>query len=126
MDRILYESLGRYFHALEMKGYMPFVYAKKLLVLIFFRDFVFCDYRGILSKGDYRVIERALDCLWGSNCLIPYPDYLKMGKLYLGQMTEMAQRIKTIEDTEVMKLIHNLDSAEGTTDSDVEVVSEEE
>lgn len=109
-----------------MKGYMPFVYAKKLLVLIFFRDFVFCDYRGILSKDDYRVIERALDCLWGSNCLIPYPDYLKMGKLYLGQMTEMAQRIKTIEDTEVMKLIHNLDSAEGTTDSDVEVVSEEE
>ena len=39
----------------------------------------------------------ALDCLFGSTCLIPYPDYLKMGKLHLGDMTEVSQRISQNE-----------------------------
>jgi hypothetical protein len=65
---------------------------------------VYHDYRGLLSKADYSLIEQALNCLYGSTCLIPYPDYLKMGKLHLGEMTEMAQRIKRAEDTEVVKV----------------------
>jgi hypothetical protein len=79
-------------------------HAQRLMLLIFYRDFTLKDYRGLLSKDDYHLIEKALDCLWGSNCLIPYPDYLKMGKLHLGEMTEMAQRIKRAEDTEVVKV----------------------
>ena len=86
--------------------------AKKLLLLIFYRDFVYHDYRGLLSREDYLLIERALDCLWGSTCLIPYPDYLKMGKLHLGEMTEMAQRVKNLEDTEVLKAM-NVESISG-------------
>jgi hypothetical protein len=73
---------------------------------------VYCDYRGLLSKDDYRLIEKALDCLYGSTCLIPYPDYLKMNKLHLGEMTEMAQRVKTLEDTDVVKVIHSDESDE--------------
>ena len=98
MDNILYESLSNYFHALELKGYMPHSHAQKLLLLIFYRDFTLKDYRGLLSKDDYHLIERALDCLWGSSCLIPYPDYLKMSKLCLGGMTELATRTKAVED----------------------------
>lgn len=123
MDEIVYQGLARYFHALKSAGYMPYKDMTKLLILIFYRDFVFHDYRAVLKKEDYKLIERALDCLYGSTCLIPYPDYLKMGKLYLGQMTEMAQRIKSVEDAAVLKLIHDTGSVENP-DSDVTVLVE--
>ena len=45
-----------------------------------------------------------------------------MGKLHLGEMTEMTQRLKSLEDTEVVKMIHE---AEADTQSDVVVVMEE-
>lgn len=107
MDNILYNSLSSYFHALEVKGYMPYSQSQKLLVLGFYRDFVYGDYRGILTKDDYHLIELALDCLYGSTCLIPYPDYLKMSKLHLGSMTELAQRVQDLEDTNVLKIVHD-------------------
>ena len=103
MDEMLYNSLSSYFNALEYKGYMPYSQMQKLLVLIFYKDFVYNDYRGLLSKDDYLLIERALDCLYGSTCLIPYPDYLKMGKLHLSEATELANRIEALEKTEVLK-----------------------
>ena len=125
MDEILYNALTKYYHALELKGYMANSHAVKLLILIFFRDFVFHDYRGLITKEDYHLIEKALDCIYGSTCLIPYPDYLKMGKLYLGEMTEMAQRVKTLEDTPVLKLL-NPEDAESNPNSDVLIVTGDE
>lgn len=125
MDEILYNALTKYYHALELKGYMANSHAVKLLILIFFRDFIFHDYRGLITKEDYHLIEKALDCIYGSTCLIPYPDYLKMGKLYLGEMTEMAQRVKTLEDTPVLKLL-NTEDAESNPNSDVLVVTDDE
>ena len=126
MDEIIYNALTSYYHALEKLGYMSNSQAQKLLLLIFYRDFVFNDYRGLISREDYQLIERALNCLYGTTCLIPYPDYLKMGKLHLGEVTELAQRVKNIEDTEVVKLIHDLDNAEGTLPADVLLYAEEE
>ena len=122
MDEILYNSLSSYFHALEYKGYMPYPQMQKLLVLIFYRDFVYNDYRGLISKDDYLMIERALDCLYGSTCLIPYPDYLKMGKLHIGETTEMANRIKNLEETQVLKAFN----FEGSDDSDIAILESEE
>lgn len=125
MDEIVYEALSRYFHALEIHGYMSKTHSIKLLVLSFFKDFVFQDYRGILTKKDYCLIERALDCLYGTSCLIPYPDYLKMGKLHLGEITEMAQRVKTLEDTDVVKVMHDFENADDMQ-SDVMIVTNDE
>lgn len=126
MDEILYNALSGYYHALELRGYMPKTHSDKLLVLAFYRDFMFHDYRAVLSKSDYRLIEEALDCLYGTSCLIPYPDYLKMGKLHLGEMTEIAQRLKNLEETDVVKVIHNLNDAEDNLDSDICFVAEED
>ena len=125
MDEMIYQALGSYYHALELKGYMPQKDVEKLLVLTFYRDFVFNDYRGILSREDYYLIEQALNCLYGTTCLIPYPDYLKMGKLHLGEISEMCHRVKTLENTPVLKLIHDLSKAEGDVESDVMIVQEE-
>lgn len=120
VDEIVYQALSRYYNALSKKGYMPYKDAQKLLILSFYRDFVFNDYRGLLSRDDYHLIEKALDCLYGSTCLIPYPDYLKMGKLHLGEVTELSQRVKTLEDTEVVKL------SDLGIDSDVDVMVKDE
>ena len=125
MDEIVYEALSKYFHALEIHGYMSKTHSIKLLVLSFFKDFVFQDYRGILTREDYCLIERALDCLYGTSCLIPYPDYLKMGKLHLGEMTEMAHRVKTLEDTDVVKVMHDFENADNVQ-SDVMIVTNDE
>lgn len=121
MDEMLYNSLTHYFTALSKLGYYKYSDVKKLLVLLFYREFVFNDYRGLISRSDYQLIERALDCLYGTTCLIPYPDYLKMGKLHLGEMTEMAQRVKTLEDTEVVKAF----DIDGSEDSDIKIYQEE-
>lgn len=125
MDEVLYEALVRYYHVLELKGYMSKAHSAKLLIMCFYKDFMFKDYRGLLSKNDYCLIENALNCIYGTSCLIPYPDYVKMGRLHLGEMTEMAQRLKNLEDTDVVKLIHNLEGSDDTS-SDVSIVVEGE
>ena len=121
MDEMIYNALSSYYNALEKTGYMAFSQSEKLLLLIFYRDFVFHDYRGLLSKDDYHLIERALDCLWGSSCLIPYPDYLKMGKLHIGIIAEIVKRLKAVEDANVLKAGEGFDE-----ESDVVVVAEEQ
>lgn len=121
MGETVYESLSAYYDALSKLGYMSQDKGNSLLLLSFFNEFVYNDYRGVISREDYRVIERALNCLFGSNCLIPYPDYLKMGKLHLGEVTELAYRVKKLENTEVIKATDL--SAE---DSDVTIEEEEE
>lgn len=122
MDKIIYDAITQYYTALRKLGYYPYDDVFRLLLLCFYRDFVFHDYRGVLSRANYREIEKALNCLFGSNCLIPYPDYLKMGKLHIGEMTELAQRVRTLEDTEVLKAF----DADGTSDSDIIIVAEED
>jgi hypothetical protein len=104
MGEMVYNALCQYFGVLHKTGYYKYADVKKLLVLIFYWNLVYHDYRGLLSKADYSLIEQVLNCLYGSTCLIPYPDYLKMGKLHLGEMTEMAQRIKRAENTKVVKV----------------------
>lgn len=101
MDEMIYNALSQYFTALCKMGYYKYSDVKKLLVLIFYRDFVFNDYRGIISRSDYHLIERALNCLFGTSCLIPYPDYLKAGKLHLGTISDLARRIKGLENGDI-------------------------
>ena len=98
MDKVLFDSLCRYFATLTRVGNVPYNSVAKLLVLMFYKHFIYEDYRGNLSKKDYSTIEKALDCLFGSTCLIPYPNYLEMGKLRLGDITEMVHRITANEN----------------------------
>ena len=103
MERIVYNTLCNYFHTLELKGYMSNKDSQKALALTFYWDYVYLMPGQILKRPEYMLIEKALNCLYGSTCLIPYPDYLKMGKLHLGQMEEINARLKAVEDTKVVK-----------------------
>lgn len=84
MDEFVYNSFSTYFNALEKIGYVSHCQGQKLLVLSFYKDFL-KHYKGVITKDDYHLIEAALDCLYGSSCLIPYPDYLKEGKTVINQ-----------------------------------------
>lgn len=124
MDDLIYDALSRYYHTLEVNGYMSYSQMQKLFVLCFYRDFVYNDFRGILTRDDYLLIEKALDCLYGTTCLIPYPDYLKMGKLHLGKFTELCNRVKVLEKTDVVKVIHDLTSVDANPESDIIITQE--
>lgn len=113
MDKVLYDSLYRYFSTLTSVGNVSYNNVNKLLVLIFYKHFIYEDYRGNLSKEDYSIIEKALDCLFGSTCLIPYPNYLEMGKLHLGDMTEIAHKITGIKDN-IVSVEERLGNIENT------------
>lgn len=126
MDSIVYDALSRYYHTLEVKGYLSDINVNKLLILCFYKDFIFDDYRGLISKDDYVKIEKALYCLFGTTCLIPYPDYLKMNKAYLGQVSELSRRIKALEEAPVLKLMHDISSIDQDPDSDIMVVRSED
>ena len=97
MDNIVFNTISDYYKILQRRGYHSYADVKKILVLSFYWNFVTSDYRGLIEKKDYSLIERTLNCLFGSTCLIPYPDYLKMGKLKLGEMTEVLARTKAVE-----------------------------
>lgn len=118
MDELVYNALDRYFHALELKGYQKWEDVEKLLVLIFYKDFVYNDYRGLISKEDYLVLEKALNCLFGTSCLLPYLECMNTKTLYLGATSELAQRIKALEETSVLKFNN------GDNNSDIMVVEE--
>jgi hypothetical protein len=122
MDNIIFNTITDYYKVLQRRGYHSYKDVKRILVLSFYRNFVMNDYRGLISREDYSYIERALNCMFGSTCLIPYPDYLKMGKLHIGEMTEMANRVKNLENTEVLKAF----DFEGSDDSDIVIVKNEE
>lgn len=121
MQNFVYNLVSNYFSTLSKTGYVKDRNVESLIVLIFYYHLLYDDYRGYVSSTDYKSIEKALNCLYGTNCLIPYPDYLKMGKLRLGEITELSQRVKALEETEVLKTV------EGTTeDSDVVIVDNED
>ena len=65
MDKVLYDSLYRYFSTLTSVGNVSYNNVNKLLVLIFYKHFIYEDYRGNISKEDYNIIEQALECLYG-------------------------------------------------------------
>ena len=63
MDNYVYNAIDQYFHTLEKLGYMKQGNVDSLLVLIFYYNLIYHDYRGYISKEDYEAIEKALNCL---------------------------------------------------------------
>jgi hypothetical protein len=98
MDNYVYNVIDQYFNTLSKFGYVSNRKVEELLVLIFYFNLLYNDYRGYISSEDYQDIGRALNCFYGNNCLMPYPDYLKMGNLRIGDVTELAQRTKALEE----------------------------
>lgn len=74
MDELLYESLRRYFTGLENTGYRKQRDVDRLLILIMIIELLCGELFCFIDEDDKKVIDKALSCLYGSNCLIPYPN----------------------------------------------------
>lgn len=118
MEDIVYNSIKSYFNALSKLGYMRNEEVDKLLALIIIEEFTYYDFRGLINKEDYMKINKSLYNLFGKSCLIPYPNFCKikdMNKLRLGDMSELAHRVKISEDnikeiqeTKVVKTLNDV------------------
>lgn len=69
-----YVAVSRYFSRLANFGYIPDVEVEKVIALLAIKDLV---NRYLLNEQQYRIVENALTCLWGTSCMLPYPEYIK-------------------------------------------------
>lgn len=76
------DSVGIYFNALTQFGYKKQEDVNKLLVYSFIGEMLTEDMRSFITEDDYRLIEQALSCLYGSSCLLPYPKYPNEDSLF--------------------------------------------
>ncbi len=100
MVNYIYDSLCRYFGHLCKTGYIKQSEVNKLLLLTVIQKLVDCDFRGLVSKDDYNLINEALYKLYGTSCLIPYPDYYNNNNkriMYTCSISELAHRVERIE-----------------------------
>lgn len=71
------DSLETYFKTLENTGYMRYDNVFSLLALLLVDDFLNTELSTYVSEEDYKTIGNFLYCLFGKNCLIPYPQFIK-------------------------------------------------
>lgn len=101
MDNVVYESIKRYFTSLSMFGYKSYNDTYKLLYIISIRDFIYNDFGGLITEDDYRIIGRSLYNVFGTTCLLPYPQFCKskgMNNLHLGSITELAHMVQRTQE----------------------------
>ena len=65
--------MNLYFNALSNFGYKNQDEVNKLLAYIFISDLINGPMRVYIKEPDLKIISKALNCLYGSTCLIPYP-----------------------------------------------------
>lgn len=113
MDEILYDSITRYYATLSNVGYVSYDDMQGLLFLSAVQEFVYKDFKGFITEADYREIEKALYKVFGTSCLVPYPEFCNnkgMNKLHLGDLSEIYYRIK--RDNAIDRAIRNLQKME--------------
>lgn len=66
---LTHEALHRYFTRLFQSGYMKYSNVKSLIVLLYIQEIV-KEYDPDIEEQT--IINKALSCLQGSNCMIPY------------------------------------------------------
>lgn len=102
----VFNSMSFYFNALTQFGYKKQEDVNKLLIYNFIEELLTGDMRFFINEADYRLIEQALSCLYGSSCLMPYPQYanndslfghIESGGLIIPRITEDSN-LRFIED----------------------------
>ena len=98
MDDLLYNACIRYFTSLADYGYRNEEDVKKLLFYVYIQELVNTTSLAI-PEADYKSLENALYCLYGTTCLIPYPDYCERPMYaHLGDIAELSARMAKVEE----------------------------
>lgn len=76
LTTIVSEGLSRYYNTLSNTGYKSYKEVNKLILLIFIEELLQDNILSLyISDKDYNIINSALSCLYGTSCLIPYPEF---------------------------------------------------
>lgn len=75
LDDLAYTGISRYFKALSVFGYKSQGETGRLMVLLFIEDILRGPMGMYVTEDDYKTIVNVLYCLFGSTCLIPYPEF---------------------------------------------------
>ena len=75
LSNIAYTGVCNYFQTLATFGYKGYKEVNKLLVLLFIEDLLRSSFSLYIDEEDYKTITNVLYCLFGSTCLIPYPEF---------------------------------------------------
>ena len=70
------KALQKYFCTLSYLGYVNDESVKKLLVLLFLEELL-SQWNPFVTENDYRIISKSLYKLFGNDCIIEFPDYIK-------------------------------------------------
>lgn len=69
-----YNSIKRYYTTLSNYGYKSYKDVNKLLILLYL-DWIFTGpFQSYITDEDYKILSTALYSLYGTTCLIPFPD----------------------------------------------------
>lgn len=100
MDNLLYESCLRYFTSLANFGFRNEEDVKKLLFYVFIQELVNTTSLSI-PEADYKHLEGALYSMYGTTCLMPYPDYCTDNMTgHFGDIAELTARINKLEESD--------------------------
>lgn len=76
MDKtVAYQSIVNYFSVLANSGYKNYNDTYKLIVFLFIEELLNSSLSLYITEEDYRTINNVLSCIYGSSCIIPYPEY---------------------------------------------------
>jgi len=84
-----YCQIKRYFDVLGKTGYYPEGDVGKFIIYLYIIYLLEGELSDFVTDEDYRTIYKALVCLWGSSCLIPYPEWRRTAmkrRKYYGSM----------------------------------------
>lgn len=68
-------AVNKYFHTLSNLGYKKDKEVNSLIAYLFLEEFLCGSMSQFITERDYNTIDKALYCLYGTSCMIPYPDY---------------------------------------------------
>lgn len=73
----VFKAVNRYFHTLSNLGYKKDKEVFSLIIYLFLEELLCGSWSQFITEKDYNAIDRALYCLYGTSCMILYPDYKK-------------------------------------------------
>lgn len=73
----LHQAIKAYFNILRRTGYKKYSQVDDLLLLSAIEGMLNGPMAEFVTEEDFRSIDKALYCLYGKSCMIPYPSWKK-------------------------------------------------
>lgn len=118
MDDLLYNALLKYFTRLSHFGQTTDAELRKIIFYCFIDELVKTP-SVVITPDEYAELEKALYAIYGTTCLISYPDYcddvlyLHLGKANIEDVDDMDDKIAE----ELLSRVENLETAVSTLES---------